>query len=96
MGIFYQGIERQWFDIVYIFILTSEGAFILSTIVNLIFCRKIKVIRIFSIVSLAMIIAAFIPKFMGVTEYPAIISVILYFYAWFYYGLMLSKKWCDK
>jgi len=40
-----------------------------------------------------MIIAAFIPKFMGVTEYPAIISVILYFYAWFYYGIMLSKKW---
>ena len=91
MGIFYQGIVREWFTIVTIFILTTDILFGLSTIVNLIFCREDKVIRTFSIVSLVMIVAALVPKVMGI-EHPAIVPVIWYFYIWFYYGITLSKK----
>ena len=56
MGIVYEGYALEWFPLVGIFILTADGLFMLSTVLNLIICRKNKVILSFSIISLVAIV----------------------------------------
>lgn len=91
MGVFYEGMSLQWFPIVSVLIIIMDFSFMLSSVINLIFCRENKVIFSFSILSIGMIAVAFIMKAMKI-EYPIISFVFWYFYIWFYYGFLLSKQ----
>jgi len=91
-GFVYEAFVLEWFPAVGVLMLTADCLFILSTVVNLIFCRKNKVTLMFNIISFIMIVTAFIIKFGLNAEFPAIPHVLWFFYIWFYYGISLSKK----
>ena len=95
IGVFYEGMALRWFPVVGILIIIMDFSFILSTIVNLIFYRKSKILLSFSLLSLILIVIAFVMKGMKI-EYPIIGLVLWYFYIWFYYGVQLSKKSWNK
>ncbi len=90
-GVFYEGMELQWFSVVGIFIICMDYSFIPATIIHLIIDRKNKCF-IFHIVSIVAIIVAIIMKVVKI-EYPTITLVIWYFYIWFLYGGLNVKNW---
>jgi hypothetical protein len=91
MGLAYEGFVLEWYGIVGTLIIVTDCAFLLSTALNLVFCRKDRVIFLFSIISLTMIIIALIMLALKI-EYPVITLVLWNFYIWFYYGIRLSKR----
>ncbi len=89
-GVFYEGMELKWFNIVGTFIMLMDFSFILSTIVNLILERNSKWIGV-HIFSLVAIIVAIAMKLLHI-EYPTITLVIWYFYIWFLYDIRLIRN----
>jgi len=90
-SVFYEGVVLEWFTVVGVLFIIMDSSFILSTIANLIFCRKSKVTFIFSLISLGMIVVALAAKGLDI-EHPAIALVFWFFYIWFYYGIRVSKR----
>ena len=95
MGVVYEGFALKWFTIVGVLMVTTDFLFILSTIVNLVFCRKNKKILLLSIISLTMILIALVMMIAKI-EYPFIAHVFWFFYIWLYYGIMFSKELWSK
>ena len=93
MGFVYEAFALEWFTVVGVLILTASYSFMLSSVVNLIFYRKNKVILLFSIISFFLAVIALVMEYaIKDIEIPIILHVLWYFYVWFYYGVMVSKK----
>ena len=88
-GVFYEGRELKWFDIVGVFILLMDFSFMLSTAINIFTERKTKWIYV-HIFSALLIIIAIVMKILKI-EYPTITLVFWYFYLWFLYGIRIVK-----
>lgn len=96
-GVFYEGMEQKWFDLVGIFILFMDYSFLLSTILNIIVERKSKWIYIHTF-SLVILIIAIAMKLLNIA-YPSLTLVLWYFYIWFLYGIRIVNyylKYKDK
>ena len=88
MSIFYEGVTLQWYGFVSIFMLITDIAFIVATILNLIFQRKVKILLWFNIFSLIFISIVLFMKFIGI-PYPAWGLVLWNFYIMFFYGIQV-------
>ncbi len=87
-GVFYEGMELQWFNIVGVLILLMDYSFMLATVVNCILERKTKWLWVHSF-SVAIIVVAFTMKFTH-CDFPSITLVLWYFYIWFLYGARIT------
>lgn len=85
-GVFYEGMELEWFSIVGVLILCMDYSFLIATVIHLINDRKSKWMRV-HIFSLIILIVAIVMKVLGIT-YPSISLVLWYFYIWFLYGII--------
>ena len=88
MSIFYEGVTLQWYDFVPVLVLTADIAFILATILNLIFNRNVKVVFWFNIFSIVLIGIAIIMKIAAI-PYPLGGLVLWNFYILFFYGIQV-------
>lgn len=92
-GVFYEGMERRWFDTVGILIVIMDYSFLLSTIINLVAERKSKWLKV-HIVSLLLIMIAVAMKLLKI-PYPTVLLVLWYFYIWFLYGIRNVARYFD-
>ncbi len=90
-SVFYEGMVLKWLPFVPIIILIMDTSFIISTVCNLVYYRKHKIILGFSILSLIMILVALVMKAAGF-KYPVISLVFWDFYILFYYCVMTVKQ----
>ncbi len=84
-GVFYEGMELKWFDVVGILVIFMDYSFLISTAINLFAEKNTKWFKI-HIVSLVMLIVAIAMKLLGI-QYPTELLVLWYFYLWFLYGI---------
>ena len=90
-GVFYEGMTLRWYDFVGILVICMDYSFMPATILHLIIDRKAKSFG-FHVFSLAIIIIAIVMKNAG-GEYPAAALVLWYFYIWFFYGILIVKRY---
>jgi hypothetical protein len=90
VGVYYEGMAREWFPIVGAFILTADVSFLVSTMINLIYFRKEKTLLILSLFSLALIIIAVVMKVREI-NYPIWSLAAWNFYIWFCYGYLVIR-----
>jgi hypothetical protein len=90
-SIFYEGQTLQWYPFVPILILATDVLFIISTILNLVFFRKQKVMFFINIFSAVLIALAVIMKMMNL-DYPAWTILVWNFYVLYLYGYLVMKK----
>ena len=90
-GVFYEGMTLKWYGFVGILVICMDYSFMPATILHLIIDRKAKSFG-FHVFSLAIIIIAVVMKIAGV-EYPAAALVLWYFYIWFFYGILIVKRY---
>lgn len=96
VGVYYEGLAREWFPIVGIFILAADYSFMVSTLINLVYFRKEKKLLMLSLVSLVLITIAVIMKVRGMS-YPLWSLSIWNFYIWLSYGYLVIKgAWKPK
>ena len=93
-GVFYEGMNLKWYDIVGIFVICMDYSFMPTTILHLITDRKEKwyPLHIFSMI---LIVVAIVMKIAGIA-YPAITLLLWYFYLWFLYGCILVGRYVVK
>lgn len=84
-GVFYEGMELKWFDVVGILVIFMDYSFLLSTAINLFAEKNTKWFKI-HIVSLVMLLVAIAMKLLDI-PYPTLLLVFWYFYLWFLYGI---------
>lgn len=89
-GVFYEGMELEWFAIVGVLILCMDYSFLIATVIHLINDRKSKWVWV-HIFSLIILLVAIVMKILGIT-YPTISLVLWYFYIWFLYGIINVKS----
>jgi hypothetical membrane protein len=96
VGVYYEGMAREWFPIVGIFILAADYSFLVSAMINLVYFRKQKNLLIMSILSMVLIAIAFVMKVRGMS-YPIWSVAAWNFYIWLYYGYLVIKgAWKPK
>ena len=91
ISIFYEGLVLEWYTFVTIMLLVTDGFFIISTILNLIFSQKNKILFYFSIFSIIFIAIMLILKFFKI-EHPKWGVTIWYFYIFYFYGIQVFTK----
>ena len=84
-SIFYEGLTLKWYDFVPIFLLGTDGFFILATILNLLLNRKNKAIFYLNIFSLILISIMLIFEFLKI-DHPHWGVTAWYFYILYFYG----------
>ena len=89
-GVFYEGLELQWFDIVSILILIMDISFVIATVLNLLNSKNNPFIRL-DYLSAIVIVIAVLMKVLSV-PYPTITLVLWYFYILFLYGYRCFVK----
>ena len=94
-GFIYQGFALERYFTVSVMIITTDGLFILSTAMNLLFYRGEKVVRTLSVISMLIIAVAIVTRFLGI-EYPPIALTFWWLYIWLYYGFLLKIKRKDN
>lgn len=96
VGVYYEGMAREWFPIVSIFILAVDYSFIASTMINLIYFRKEIKLIIMSVLSVILIVTAIVMKVKEM-DYPLWSLAAWNIYIWLYYGyLVVNGAWKPK
>lgn len=96
VGVFYEGMAREWFPIVGVFILAADYSFLASTLINLVYFRKQKKLLIMSLLSAILIVIAVVMRARGMS-YPIWSLTAWNYYIWLYYGyLVLKGAWKPK
>lgn len=93
-GVFYEGMELKWLNIVGVFIMLMDYSFLISTAMNLWVEKKNKWIYV-HIFSTFIIVVAISMKLLKI-KYPTITLVFWYFYIWFVYGIRIVKRYNDR
>ena len=86
MSIFYEGVTLQWYNFVAILMIITDIAFIVTTILNLIVNRKIKILFWMNIFSVIFISIVVIMKIASI-PYPQWGLIIWNFYILYFYGI---------
>ena len=89
-GVFYEGMTQKWYDFVGILVICMDYTFMPATVLHLIADQKDRYI-VPHILSVLMILTAFIMKFAGM-DYPAFTLTFWYFYIWFLYGNLIIRR----
>ncbi len=96
VGVYYEGMAREWFPIVGILILAADYSFLASTMINVIYFRKEKRLLVMSLLSMILIVIAIVMKVRGMS-YPVWSLTAWNFYIWLYYGYLVIKgAWKPK
>jgi hypothetical protein len=85
ISIFYEGVTLKWYPIVPILIIIADISFIVATILNIIFNRKVKILLYFNTFSVLFIVIAVIMKIFNIT-YPHWGFVLWNFYILYFFG----------
>lgn len=93
-GVFYEGMELKWFNIVGVFIMLMDYSFLINTVMNLWIERKNKWIYV-HIFSAFILVVAISMKLLKI-QYPTITLVFWYFYIWFVYGIRIVKRYNNR
>lgn len=93
-GVFYEGMELKWLNIVGVFIMLMDYSFLISTAMNLWVEKKNKWIYV-HIFSTFIIVVAISMKLLKI-KYPTITLVFWYFYIWFVYGIRIVKRYNNR
>jgi hypothetical protein len=85
MSVFYEGVVLKWYTFVPVLMIVTDVSFIVATILNIAFNRKIKIVFFFNIFSALFIGIAIIMKILYI-PYPQWGMVIWNFYILYFYG----------
>ncbi|MCL1947842.1 MAG: hypothetical protein FWF51_11950 [Chitinivibrionia bacterium] len=85
MSIFYEGVVLKWYAFVPVLMIVTDVSFIVATILNILFNRKIKILFFFNIFSTFIICIAIIMKILNIL-YPQWSLVFWNFYIAYFYG----------
>jgi hypothetical protein len=91
-SICYEGMILEWLSFVGVLILTTDLAFLLSTIIGTFFYRRNKTLFYSHLFSLSAILIAVVIHLIYGRDIPKFLFLIWEFYILYFYGIIVCKK----
>ena len=95
-SICYEGIILKWLSLVGVSILITDIAFLITTIVGILYFRKNKILLYTHLFSFFVILVGVVVTLTFGKNMPKILFLLWEFYILYFYGVAICKKWWQR